>query len=373
MKKHHIHVVALDVPYPADYGAIIDCYYRLAALKKAGVSITLHAFEYGRGERKELLDVVDEVIYYKRKTGISQLLSKLPYIVKSRMVPELVDNLCKDNDPIFFEGQHTCGYLQDERLENRLKMVRIHNIEWEYYALLNERTAVLKNRIFYWIESKKLKHFDSVLKSADVLFCVSHQDLEYYRKQHPHVVLMPSSSPFHIPETTNPERERYAIYHANLSIEENEEAATWILEAYERFDSPMPLVITGKNPSKELADQASKIPDVQLIANPNAATMQSLIEKAGVQLLITFQNAGIKLKLINSLVSGGICIANRDMINGTDLGQFCEIVTTKFEFIDTLRKIENLYPDVSERQEHMRKHYAPDETVKRILEVLENA
>lgn len=98
------------------------------------------------------------------------------------MVFGLVENFCCDEDFIFFEGQYICGYLWDEWLKNWLKLVCIYNIEWEYYVLFNEWIVILKNCIYYWLESKKLKCFDKVLKSVDVLFCVFYQDLEYYWK-----------------------------------------------------------------------------------------------------------------------------------------------------------------------------------------------
>ena len=364
-----MHIVALDVPYPPDYGAIIDAYYRISALKRAGVRITLHTYEYGRGKPVELEQLVDKVLYYERPIRFRDALSFIPFVVRSRRSETLLQNLLKDNDPIFFEGQHTCSFLAHPLLKDRRKFVRVHNIEWQYYALLAKRTTNWKKRLFFQWEARKLKRFDQQLTHAEVLFCVSHQDLEHYRRLHPKVILMPSSSPFTIPDTTT-KRDRYAIYHANLSIEENEEAALWIIEAFEQFGSPMPLVITGKNPSQALQEAASKLDNCRLIASPDQETMSKLILEAGVQLLITFQNAGIKLKLINSLVSGGVCIANAEMVGGTDLGQFCTIIRTKEELINALINVPDLHPDTTERQAFLYRNYHPDETCKRILEVL---
>jgi len=348
---------------------MIDAFYRCRALKKAGVKITLHCYEYGRGEQAALEEVAEKVIYYKRLMKLSDVFSTTPFIVKSRSSAQLLENLQKDDHPIFFEGQHTCSILDYPSLEKRRKFVRVHNIEWQYYSLLAERTRNLKKRIFFQLESWKLKRFDKKLSHAEALFCVSHQDLEHYRKLHPNVILMPSSSPFEIPDKTA-KRERYAIYHGNLSIEENDEAARWILEAFEEYDAPMPLVITGKNPTEELRSKAEKMEFCELIPSPDQEKMTDLISKAGVQLLITFQNSGIKLKLINSMVSGGICIANPEMVHGTDLGQFCTIVNSKIELIRVLSKIKDIDPDTTERIAFLKKNYHPDETVKRITDLM---
>jgi hypothetical protein len=363
-----LHIVALDVPFPPDYGAMIDVFYRLKALKSAGVEVTLHVYEYGRGEPEELKDAAAQVIYYKRPRSIFDVFSKLPFIVKSRRSETLLQNLLRDEDPIFFEGQHTCYFIDRPELRSRRKFVRVHNIEWQYYALLAGRTKSMAVRNFFRWESRKLKRFDEKLRYAEALFCVSHQDLDHYRQQHPNVILMPSASPFRIPEN-DAARGRYAIYHANLSVEENEEAALWIIEAFRTCTSSWPLIIAGKNPSERLRQACEGV--CKLIENPDQERMTELIEKAGVQLLITFQNSGIKLKLINSLVGGGICIANKEMVNGTDLGQFCTIVSSQKELIDAIAEIGDLYPDTSERIEFMKRNYLPEETCKRVIEVLD--
>ena len=45
---YHLHVVAFDVPYPANYGGVIDVFYRIKALVEAGIKVHLHCFQYGR-------------------------------------------------------------------------------------------------------------------------------------------------------------------------------------------------------------------------------------------------------------------------------------------------------------------------------------
>ena len=52
--KVHLHIVTFNVPWPADYGGVIDVYYRIVALAKTGVKIHLHCYTYGREEAKEL-------------------------------------------------------------------------------------------------------------------------------------------------------------------------------------------------------------------------------------------------------------------------------------------------------------------------------
>ena len=65
-----LHIVSFDVPFPTNYGGVIDVFYKLKALHKQGVEIYLHVYEYGIGEQKELLNYCKEVFYYPRNSFI---------------------------------------------------------------------------------------------------------------------------------------------------------------------------------------------------------------------------------------------------------------------------------------------------------------
>ncbi|MCX6283192.1 MAG: mannosyltransferase, partial [Bacteroidetes bacterium] len=43
--EQHLHIVSFDIPYPPDYGGVIDVYYKIKTLSEAGVKIHLHCFE----------------------------------------------------------------------------------------------------------------------------------------------------------------------------------------------------------------------------------------------------------------------------------------------------------------------------------------
>ena len=79
--ERFIHVVAFNVPYPPNYGGIIDIYYKLEALRKEGLKIILHTYLYDRTRATELDDICHKVFYYRRHSGIVYMLKKLPYIV----------------------------------------------------------------------------------------------------------------------------------------------------------------------------------------------------------------------------------------------------------------------------------------------------
>ena len=48
MPPLRLHIVSFDIPWPPNYGGIIDVFYKIRALHGAGVQIHLHCFEYQR-------------------------------------------------------------------------------------------------------------------------------------------------------------------------------------------------------------------------------------------------------------------------------------------------------------------------------------
>ena len=109
--------------------------------------MTLHVFEYGRGQQAEL-EKYGTVHYYKRKRSLLHLFSKRPFIVQSRISKKILNALRKDDAPILMEGIHTSSILEDDALKKRLTFVRMHNIEHEYYRELAKNASFFKNGNF---------------------------------------------------------------------------------------------------------------------------------------------------------------------------------------------------------------------------------
>ena len=183
-----LHVVSFQVPFPPDYGGVIDVYYKLKALKEAGCSIVLHTYRYGVDEQPDLLKVADTVYYYERFTGWRSMFSFLPYIVYSRRSKLLLERLCEDNSPILFEGLHTCYFLSNSLLRDRQKWVRMHNVEHDYYHFLGKSCVSWHEKCYYYLEAWKLKHYERILLYADKILAITNTDAVYFTQKYPSVL-----------------------------------------------------------------------------------------------------------------------------------------------------------------------------------------
>ncbi len=333
----NIHIISFNIPYPPNYGGIIDVYYKIKALHAKGVNVILHCFDYGRGKTPELEKICKKVYYYKRATGIFKSLSKIPYIVNSRSNPELLENLIKDNYPILFEGLHTTFFIDTKELVDRLKIVRTHNIEHDYYNFLYKQEKNILKKLYYKNAAKKLKNYESVLKYANYIAVISHNDFKYISSKYKNVFWLP---PFHPNSTVNIElgTSNFALYHGNLSVAENIKAVKFLIDSFKN-KKEINLFIAGKDPSKELYKLTKNISNIKIIANPSNKQMLELIKNAHIHLLPTFQPTGIKLKLISSLFNGRHVITNNEMVDNTGLETVCHIANTKAEFVEKTVKL----------------------------------
>ena len=340
----NIHIVSFQVPYPADYGGAIDVFYKAMALKKAGYRITLHTFAYDNREYSNaLLEIADNIHLYKRNTGILKLFSPLPYIVKSRESDELLANLLKDDAPILFEGAHTTYYLSSPQLKERKKFVRTHNIESDYYKQLATASHSIYKKLFFLSESWKLKHYEPKLSQADILFAITEKDKEELKKICPAttVELLPCFHNGRFEDMYSQETGTgdYVLYNGNLSVEENIKAALFLIEDVAPRTNGVKWIFAGKNPSERIIRAAGDRGNIEIVANPSDEAMSALIRHAAVNVLITFQATGIKLKLLSTLCNGGHCIVNSKMIEGSKLENLCTVADSAQEIISAIESI----------------------------------
>ena len=327
----HLHIISFDIPYPPDYGGVIDVYYKIKSLHGAGVKVHLHCFEYNRKPEKKLEEICFTVDYYPRKNNLKTHLSIRPYIVGSRTSADLENNLLKDQYPILFEGLHTCHLISDKRFAKRFKIYRESNIEHQYYFHLFKAGKGIKNKAFFYIESMRLKNFQQYLRYADLMLVVSEEDRKYLKKTFPskRIEYMPS---FHKEDGVFMKEGRgdFALYHGKLSVPENEQAATYLIK--EVWDISMPqLIIAGHKPSPALGMLARGKKNIRIIPDPSEEKMFELIRDAHLHIMVSFQPTGLKLKLLNALYNGRFCLVNKNMVAGTQLAALCLIADSPDE------------------------------------------
>lgn len=376
MSDNHLHIVSFDVPYPPNYGGVIDVFYKIRELHSKGIKIHLHVIEYpGRDRAPELEEFCESVIYYQRLTGFRSAFRIQPYIVQSRRSPEMINNLLKDNYPILFEGLHSCSYIDDTRLRNRILIYRESNIEHQYYFNLFKAEHHWGKKAYFLMESIKLLAFQAKLKHAGIMLAVSKHDADYLKNKFPsrEVHFLPS---FHANSfvTATEGKGSYFLYHGNIEVPENEIAASFLMRKV-FAGSKHKLIVAGMNPPASVISLAARYPNIQLIPNPDEDTMFRLISEAQANILVTFQASGLKLKLLNTLYKGRFCIVNPTMLNGTDLDELCLIGKTASELrqlTDKVAEEEFSHEIIEKRELLLRENFSNSINADRMIDIIFN-
>lgn len=329
MSSPYLHIIAFNIPYPADYGGVIDIFYKIRALSEAGIRIILHCFQYGRKTSKELEDLSFKVYYYPRTRGIKYLLHSDPYIVVTRRSNSMPKNLLGDSFPVLFEGLHTTAALLQCIQARKTTLVRAHNIEHEYYRGLARSARDPYHKLFFRLEAAKLKCYEKILRHPDHILAIAKHETRYFNNLYGNARFIPA---FHRFEEVKSLQGlgTYILYHGNLGVVENSEM--FLTLARERLAGlPYQVIVAGKNPSPGFQKKIARFKNIQLYANPSDETLDQLIAQAQINLLFTAQATGIKLKLLHALFMGRHCLANPEMVEGSGLEHLCTIATSDRE------------------------------------------
>lgn len=358
------------MPYPPNYGGVIDVFCKLKALHELGVEIYLHAFEYGRGKPKELDKLCKQVFYYERDSSIMKVMSKTPYIVKSRSSAELIKNLIKIKAPILFEGLHTTYPLINEKFEDRKLLVRAHNIEHLYYKGLAKSESRIDKKIFFKTEAKKLSVYENILDKVNTILTISPSEHNYFRNR---FIDKAAYIPVFHPNSNVKKLSKkgdFALYHGDLRVADNIKSAHFLIDIFKNLDYDLVIASSFKNHT--IKNEIAHYKHMRFVEIENQHHMLDLFEKAHINVLPTFQKTGIKLKLINTLFNGRFCAVTTKMVEETGLENLCEIGRTKEEFIqkvDSLIHKDYFDKAIVEREKAL-KPFSNIENAQKIIDIL---
>lgn len=299
------------------------------------------------------------------------LLGSLPYIVASRASEELMANLLADDAPILFEGLHCCYHLNDERLKGRKKIVRMHNIEHNYYSSLALGEKKFFRKKYFESEAKKLEKFECILKEADAVAAISPADTKYLSGKYKNVVNIMAFHPHDSIEIKDGKGD-FALYHGSLAVGENNQAALYLVnDVFNGLNTT--LIIAGNGISQELKEAAANKINIQLRADISTEEIHSLIQNAQINILPTFQATGIKLKLLSALYTGRHCVVNSPMVAQTGLELLCHIADSPAEMKKKISELMHSPYNLEEKRKRvliLEEKFSNEANVRKLIHLL---
>lgn len=364
-----INLVSFDVPYPPNYGGVIDVFFKLKALNELGVEITLHTFEYGRGEQEELNKYCKKIFYYKRKNFYKSFCSSLPFVVKTRGNDLLKERLINSKLPVVFEGLHTTHLLYKRVLQDVKTIVRMHNVEHLYYNGLAKSEKNNFKKMFFKLEGQKLKKYESVLQHADHILSLSLLEQDYFFDNYGvKAQYIPVFSDMDFEELA--EEENFVLWHGDLRVTDNEKSALQAIDILKNTNYK--LIVASSFKLNTVLTMCNQYENIVFNDLKKKDALEKLLKTAKVNLLFTFQPTGIKLKLLKALVKSRFVMVNSLMLEGTNLQELCVVANSEFEVKRELEKLMNTQfsdEERNERKEKMR-FFNPKINAQKIVDII---
>ncbi|MBP7172454.1 MAG: hypothetical protein KBA33_00100 [Cloacibacterium sp.] len=342
MKKStakELHVVSFDYPYPPNYGGIIDVFFKIKALHQLGYHIYLHCFVKKIPKNTNALQgITSDIFFYKTQFKPSHFMSSLPFSVEARNDKKLLHNLTKNKAPILFEAMKTTKVILEESLKNRIKIVRMHNIESNYYLGLSKSEKSFYKKKIYQAEAKKYLNYEKqVTLACNAALTLSHNETEFFEKINPETHYIPV---FH----GNRESKnlngfgKFVLYHGDLTISDNRKCVAFLVSVFKKIPDYSLVISSGSCPSfiKKVIKPYSNI-SFKFI--DGFQQLKELMEEAHICISWSFQKSGTKLKLINSLYCSRHCIINENIVDDKDLQSLCCLTTDETSLTEAIKDL----------------------------------
>ncbi len=339
MQNKPLHIISFDNPFPPDYGGVIDVFYKLKSLHALGYEIYLHCFYEDRNVVSEELKALTKAVYlYKKNRKPWFLFSSIPFGIKSRFDAKVVQNIKAIEGPILFEGLQTTMLLHKMDCPNK-KYLRLHNLESNFYTGMSRSETNWLKKLLYHFEIGKYLAYEKKLSHFEQVFPLSVYEHEMVKAWTDKVTYVPV---FHGNEKVIPQTEfgDYALYHGDLRLPDNKKAVQFLIQLFQEIPE-YKLLIASSNGKDFVESQIVKAENIDFVKIENEPQLDALLAKAHINVLLSFQQSGTKLKLINSLFKSRFCLINENMVDDQNILPLCEIASTAAQFVSKIKELKN--------------------------------
>ncbi len=338
MQNKPLHIISFDNPFPPNYGGVIDVFYKIKSLYDLGFEIYLHCFYDERNQvSEELKAITKSVFLYKKNRNPMFLLSPIPLSITSRFHQELAHNIDLVEAPILFEGLQTTMIMNKAELGNRKLFLRLHNLESNFYAGMSKNeTGILKKNLYH-IESKKYHDYQNKVAEFEHVFTLSKYEYEIVKTKTDKVSYIPVfHGNYEFKELS--EFGDYAFYHGDLRLPDNKKAVSFLIKLFHKIPD-YKLIIASSNGKEFIGKQCKNATNIAFVSIENEEQLTSLLANAHINVMLSFQQSGTKLKIVNSLFKSRFCLINNNMVDDERILNICEIANNESEFIQKINQL----------------------------------
>lgn len=358
-RKLKILNITLLPVYPPNYGGAIVFFNISLELARRGHEVSFLTIKENGVNYSEFDSIFKHNIYISKKNRLAALLSWIPYTCR-RFAPNAKEKKAIlhqiktiEYDVIIFHNPYSALYyyfLKDVINTNNISVAYFsHNIESEYHLNNSKTTLSFKRKIFYYLEYLKLSFFEKrFIKNFKLIFTVSPEDMKKLKIMHPKsdivwvkpIIIMIDNNLGSLnclyeslASTINHFKHRI-LFTGHLAHADNIFAVLWfteyVLPILLRNDINFCLIIVGKNPTKEIFELQNKYHNIYVFANVDSVA--PYYNAADLVVIPLFNNAGVKIKLIEALKFKKKVVSRPEGVYGSGLSDIIPTADTPEDF-----------------------------------------
>ncbi|WNM18747.1 hypothetical protein [Flavobacterium capsici] len=367
MSNKIVHIVSFDNPFPPFYGGIIEVYYKLKPIHELGVSIYFHCFvDTIPNKFDELKDVTSKVFFYKKNKNPFLFFSYIPFSVFTRNNRELVQNIESADAPILFEGLKTTYLVKKGFFKNKIKILRLHNIEQLYFKGISKSETNFIKKILFSFEALKFKKYENVINEFQKIITLSKNEETYIINNFikPKTNYIPVFHGNKIVKTHNGFG-KYAVYHGDLRMSDNKKAVIQLIDIFKKINYN--LVIAASENENFVQKRIKNYNNISFVKINDFEHLQDILVDAHINIMISFQQSGTKLKLLNSLYNSRFCLINENISDDSKLTDLCEFVSSSDDIISKVESLINIPFSDFEKRKMLLESYMNDDVNAKLL------
>lgn len=340
MKKETLHIISFDNPFPPVYGGVIDVFFKIKALYELGFEIYLHCFVKEIPiDNCVLKNFVKEIYFYEKKYKFLNILSFTPFSVVSRYDENMIFNINRIEGAILFEGLQSTYVLNKQVFKNRNIFLRLHNLESDYYNGLYKSEKNYIKKLLLGLEALKYKPYQEIIRKFDAVFTLSHFETDFvnFHYNNAHYIPVFHGNPAVVELSSFG---KFAIYHGDLRLADNKRAVLFLIDVFIKIPDYQ-LVIASKDGKFFVESHIQSMSNVSFFEIENYSQLEHLLSEAHINVMLSFQKSGTKLKVVNSLYKSRHCIINKNMVDDEKICNLCTIAENEIDFITNINKLRN--------------------------------
>lgn len=220
------------------------------------------------------------------------------------------------------------------------------------------------------MEALKYKQYDSIIGDFQKIIALSKNEGLYVKNN----FLLPKTNyipVFHGNEMVNVSNGfgKYAVYHGDLRMSDNKKAVIELIETFKKINYN--LVIAATDNEEFVQKKIKNSNNISFVKIIDFKHLQGILIDAHINIMLSYQQSGTKLKLLNSLYNSRFCLINNNISDDKKLTDLCEYVSTNEELITKVNSLINLpFTDFEKRKSVLDSYMNDTLNAKLLLETI---